>query len=80
MTSNFAAALRGLPSILIAFCKEFDQLNIKDRFLFIICMGGSRKFGRGGPNLITFFFSWWGDRVSKYRYKWAIIGLPAKHH
>ena len=31
-------------------------------------------------NLILFFFSWWGDRGSKYHYKWAIIGPPAKHH
>ena len=41
------------------------------------------SFVRGGPNLITFFcffFSWWGDRGSKYRYKWAIIGPPAKRH
>ena len=34
---------------------------------------------RGVPNLIT-FFSWWGDRESKYHYKWAIIGPPVKRH
>ena len=25
-------------------------------------------------------FSWWGDRGSKYRYKWAIIRPPVKRH
>ena len=45
-------------------------------------MRGSRKFCHRGPNLITFmyYFSWWGDRGSKYRYKWTIIGPPAKRH
>ena len=51
-------------------------------------MHGSRKFcqnARGGKHLITFFcccfFGWWGERGSKYRYKWwigwVIIGPPA---
>ena len=35
---------------------------------------------RGGPNLISFFFSWWEDGGSKYRYKWAIIGPQAKRN
>ena len=42
----------------------------------------------GGPTLtvflsfffIFFIFSWWGQRGSKYQYKWAIFGPPAKHH
>ena len=40
-------------------------------------MHGSRKFCERGSR---FFFSWWGDRGSKYHYKWAIIGPPAKRH
>ena len=47
-------------------------------FLTIISCADPESFVRGGPNLITFFFSWWGYRGSKYHYKWAIVGLPAK--
>ena len=39
------------------------------------------SFVRGGSKFDKKeIFSWWGDRGSKNRYKWAIIGLPAKHH
>ena len=45
----------------------------------------SRRGSRGGPNLITFFFVFFfvifllmGDRGSKYYFKCAIIGPPAK--
>ena len=37
------------------------------------------SFVRGGPNLITFFLSCFGDRGSKYPYKWVIIG-PTKRY
>ena len=43
------------------------------------CVRGSRKFCRRGSTLIT-FFSWWGEVGSKYDYKWATIGPPAKRH
>ena len=38
---------------------------------------------KGGPTAMGFlfvFFSLWGEGGSKYHYKRAIIGLPAKHH
>ena len=40
------------------------------------------SFVRGGPTLTTFVFcfGWRGDGGSKYHYKGAIIGPPAKHH
>ena len=43
-------------------------------------MRRSRKFcqGRGGPTVT--FCSWWGEGGSKYHYKRAIIGPPAKCH
>ena len=61
-----------------AYCEIFDvNHSCADQECFV----------RRGPNLITFwccffllFFSWWGERGSKYRYKWAIIGLSAKRH
>ena len=34
---------------------------------------------RGVPTL-TGFFSWWGEEGSKYHYKWANIGPPAKRY
>ena len=34
----------------------------------------------GGSNCDRFFFSWWDEGGSKYHYKWAIIGPPAKRH
>ena len=43
----------------------------------------SRKFGQRGVQIWYFFLSWWGERGSKYRYKWmgwAIIGPPVKRH
>ena len=36
------------------------------------------SFVRGCPNLIMYFFVDGGIRGSKYCYKWAIIGPPAK--
>ena len=38
-------------------------------------MRGSRKFCQTG-SMITVFFKLMGDRGSKYRFKWAIIGSP----
>ena len=58
-------------------------------FCSCVCMRGSRKFCQRGSNfdddfLFFFFFfffllgeNWWGGG-SKYRYKWAIFGPPAK--
>ena len=48
-------------------------------------MHGSRKFFQRGSNFfyvffVCFFFSWVGERGSKYHYKRAIIGPPAKRH
>ena len=43
-------------------------------------MGGSRKCCQRGSNFDGFFLVWWGEDRSKYHYKRAIIGLPAKHH
>ena len=48
-------------------------------------MRGSRKFCQRGSKfnnvpLFSPFFSWWGDRGSKYHYKSAIIDTPAKRH
>ena len=38
-------------------------------------MHRSRKFCQRFFSLV-----WWGEEGSKYHYKWAIIGLPTKHH
>ena len=42
----------------------------------------SASFFRGDPTLTAFFFffSWWGEGWSKYHYKRAITGPPAKCH
>ena len=50
----------------------------------IVLQARIKKF-LGGPTFPTFFiffhcFSWWGERGSKYHYKCAIIGPPAKLH
>ena len=42
-----------------------------------ITCGIPESFVRGGQNLMWFFLL---DRGSKYRFKWAIIGQPAKRH
>ena len=48
----------------------------------VIClnMRGSRKFCQRCSNLDNVFFSWWGEGGSKYHFKRAIIGPPAKRH
>ena len=33
-----------------------------------------------GVQIWQVFFSWWGERGSKYHFKWAIISPPAKCH
>ena len=52
---------------------------------YILYMCKSRKFCQRASNstLVYFFvlfFSWWGERGSKYHFKHAIIGLPVKRH
>ena len=41
-----------------------------------------KVFSKGSKfdNVLFCFFSWWGDRGSKYHYKLAIIGPQAKRH
>ena len=55
-------------------------LDIKVPNFHTYAMRGSRKFCQRGSKFDNFFFSWWGDRGSKYHCKWAIISLPAKCH
>ena len=48
-------------------------------------MRGFRKCCQKGStfdNVFFFYFilSWWGERGSKYHYKWVMIGPPAKCH
>ena len=44
-------------------------------------MCGSKKCCQRGVKLWQrFFLNWWGEAGSKYHYKWAIIGPPAKRH
>ena len=43
----------------------------------VISYADPESFVRGGPTL-TIFFNWWGEEGSKYHYKPAIIGPPAK--
>ena len=52
----------------------------------LISMRGSRKFCQSGSKFddngffCCFFLSWWGDRGSKYHFKWTNIGPPEKRH
>ena len=57
-------------------CLHVTHLNKKVQ---IQTCANPERFDRGGPTLTTLFFSLWGD-ISKYHYKRAIIGPPAKHH
>ena len=42
---------------------------------------GPEGFVRGGQTLTIFIFlDDEGDIESKYHYKWAVIGMPAKRH
>ena len=43
-------------------------------------MRGSRKFCQRGSNLDNVFLVWWGGELSKYHYKRAVFGPPAKRH
>ena len=44
-------------------------------------MRESRKFCQRGSKFDNvFFFSCWGNKGSKNRFNWAIIGSPAKRH
>ena len=43
-------------------------------------MRGFRKFCLRVSNFDNVFFSLWREGESKYHYKWAIIGPPAKCH
>ena len=43
-------------------------------------MRGSRKFCQGGSKADNVFFSLMGEELSKYHYKRALFGLPAKRH
>ena len=74
-------------------CKGYQQttlvgkeLNSQSAIMTDQCQYPSRScadpenFVRGGQTLTTFLFSWWGVGGSKYHYKRAIIGLPAKRH
>ena len=51
-----------------------------------LIMRGSRKFCQGRSNFDEFFFvffcfiTWWGEEGSKYHFKRAINGPPAKRH
>ena len=57
-----------------------DQSMKQISTLYIGLMRRSSKFCQRGSIFDNVFFSWWGDRGSKYHYKWAIIGPPAKRH
>ena len=56
------------------------KYTVTDKFKAVYSMRGSRKFCQRGSKFDNVFFSWWGDRGSKYHYKWAIIGPPVKRH
>ena len=57
-----------------------SDLNEGMQWLRGLSRRGSRKFCQMGSKFDNFFFSLWGDRGSKYRFNWAIICPPAKHH
>ena len=43
-------------------------------------MRGSRKFCQRGSNADNVFFSMMGEELSRYHYKRALFGPPAKRH
>ena len=66
--------------LLCHWLKFFTKKDPNQEFIVFASMRGTRKCQRGSYFRHVFFFSWWGERGSKYHYKRAIIGLPAKCH
>ena len=61
-----------------------QSIQMKYQALFatieIRYMRGSRKFCQRGSKFDKVFFSWWGEKGSKYHFKRVIIDPPAKCH
>ena len=70
---------RYTPTFSLKNCDKFLLGQARRWWFLQYVMRRSRKFCQGGPTLTTFFY-WWGERWSKYNYKQAIIGPPAKRH
>ena len=65
-------------SICCDYSKELSQWD--GSFEHPKHMHRSRKFFQIESNFFDIFFSWLGERGSKYHYKLASIGLPGKWH
>ena len=57
--------------------KQFEWNILRTKKLLNLC-ADLESFARGGSTFT--FFSWWGEKGSKYLFKRAIIGQPAKRH
>ena len=66
------------PKLIAAPIWHLLDINVPNFHTY--AMRRSRKFCQRGSKFDNFFFSWCGDRGSKFHYKWAIISLPAKWH
>ena len=76
--SNWAVS-KTLRINILSQTKQTLTAFIWPQMVLFTC-AGSESFVRGGPTLTTLFLFDEGREWSKYHYKRAIIGPPAKHH
>ena len=76
--------IRGSSLIFSGKYADWNERTIWNLVIECSARADPESFVRGVQRLFYFLFIflvWWGEEEgSKYHYKWAIVGLPAKRH